>query len=157
MKLKHLSLAAAFIIGLSTSAFSQSTQRAIKGQKPLTEGLAGQKQIPPFSFANEKKILVESNDSANLQPCLRSYASLVNTIADTLQNSLKIKKTEHLRFANNIYSIIRGLGYRYGNDYFGYVYLSLSWRKLDCDNAATLVYDVAVSYTHLTLPTILRV
>jgi len=104
---------------------------------------APQKHVCAYPHAGQIRISVENKDSTNLNSCLRDYARLVDMFADMLQNDLKIAKGDHFQFANKIYDVIRGAGYGYGNEYRGYMYLSLAYSTIDCDNAAILVFDIA--------------
>ncbi|MBU0586496.1 tetratricopeptide repeat protein [Candidatus Micrarchaeota archaeon] len=103
-----------------------------------------EEEVMESKVAGVRRIAIEGEISGNAKEYARRYQDLVDSIAKTLKEDLKIKPREHERFITEVWGMMNGnLKIRYGNNKFGFISESLATNQWDCDNSAFFVFDVA--------------
>lgn len=123
---------------------------------PLTEAFAGrQDSAPAFvagcdtvpsrpfyaGYLGAERLMKETPGDSS---AVRQYCSLVDSVAGVLREEFGIRPGDPQRFMQEILGLMYGnLHFSYGNEYVGYMGVSVREGKWDCDNSAFFVVDVA--------------
>jgi tetratricopeptide (TPR) repeat protein len=87
--------------------------------------------------AGAQRLMIENRDSANAELRAAQYAAEVSGIDAAIPRGMG-----RARYAYSLCDTIRAR-YPYGNDYNGFLSLSLLWKEGHCINNATMGYDAA--------------
>lgn len=113
-------------------------------EKDFSKFKTGTAETERLELAGVRRIMIELEGKPEMKEFCRRYANLVDSIADILKNDLEIKPHEEERFLTETWGIMTGnLNMKYGTNKFGFLKESLETAKLDCDNAAFLMFDIA--------------
>ncbi|GEM_PF-3161031 len=142
---------------LSIPKLQAAKKPSFTDKQPLMETLAKKRQdckkafeigkdtVPsrPFyaGYLGAERLMKETPGDSS---AARQYCSLVDSIAGVLKGEFGIKPGEPQRFMREILSLMYGnLHFSYGNEYVGYIGVSIREGKWDCDNSIFFVVDVA--------------
>jgi len=144
--------------------FRDLFRRGEKEEKPSVASFleARMKEAPPHKmrfgineYAGEMRINIELGFGfhSKRETYVKQYLNLVGSIADILKSdgiagydglSEKDKKQMQEDFITGVWGLVYGnMRMKYGKNRFGFLSESLDKNLWDCDNSATLVYDVA--------------